>query len=74
MDAVCGWMYGCMGVCVCVRMGWLAMLDVLQAILKHTCLKKDLHCLGAGVFSRLMYGIITIVAGSTGACIELCNL
>lgn len=39
-----------------------------------TCLKEDLHCLGAGVLGRLVYGIITIVAGSTGACIELSYL
>lgn len=39
-----------------------------------TCLKEDLHCLGASVLGRLVYGIITIVAGSTGACIELSYL
>jgi len=40
----------------------------------HTCLEKNFHCLGAGIFRRFVYGIITVVARSTGACIELSNL
>lgn len=48
--------------CVCVR------------VCVGTCLKEDLHGLRAGVFSRLVYGIVTIVARSTGACIKFCYL
>jgi len=39
-----------------------------------TCLEEDLHCLGAGILGRFVYGIITIVTGLTWACIELSYL
>lgn len=38
---------------------------------RKTCLKEDLHCLGAGILGRFVYGIIAIVTGLTWTCIEL---